>query len=117
MQLPCHFPRNWGVMGNLEPSENLEARMDLSSRKVHMAFFHGREYEKRQNPFPYTWSRCFENSHHFNLAMRQSALKINPPRSGEVVCFFLTFFFLLKISNPRVSSTRKIQNINLRLLG
>lgn len=75
MQLPCHFLRNWGVMGNLEPSENLEARMDLSSRKVHMAFFHGREYEKRQNLFPYTWSRCFENSHHFNLAMRQSALK------------------------------------------
>lgn len=70
---PCHFPQSWGVMGNLEPSENLEARMDSSSGKVHMAFFHGREYEKRQNPFPYTWSRCFENSHHFNLAVRQSA--------------------------------------------
>lgn len=74
MQLPCHFPQNWGVMANLEPSENLEATVDLPSRKVHMACSHGYEYEKRQNPFPYTWSRCFENkSPFFNLAMRQSA--------------------------------------------
>lgn len=39
MQLPCHFPQSWTVMGNLEPSENLEARMDLSPEKALISFF------------------------------------------------------------------------------
>lgn len=38
MQLPCHFPESWGVMGNLEPSENLEAKMDFSPEKALIPF-------------------------------------------------------------------------------
>lgn len=34
MQLPCHFPQSWSVRRNLEPSENLEARMNLSPEKA-----------------------------------------------------------------------------------
>lgn len=53
MQLPCHFPQSWSVMGNLEPSENLEARMDLSPEKALIPFFSmAVKFGKCQNPFP-----------------------------------------------------------------
>lgn len=40
-------------MGNLEPSENLEARMDLSPEKALIPFFSmAVKFGKCQNPFP-----------------------------------------------------------------
>lgn len=38
MQLPCHFPQRWRIMRNLEPSENLEARMNLSPEEALIPF-------------------------------------------------------------------------------
>lgn len=52
MQLPCHFPQSWSVMGNLEPSENLEAKMDLSPEKALIPFSMVVKFGKCPNPFP-----------------------------------------------------------------
>lgn len=70
MQLPCHFPQSWSVMGNLEPSENLEARMDLSPEEVLISFLHWLGNLDLPKSLSYTWEHCFENSHHFYLAVR-----------------------------------------------